>query len=136
MISVCVGVTWIENRHGMCWQMGSLAMVMHHAVAAVSLVAALSSRQGHMYTLLLLATEMTTPFINARWHLDVLVSHIHLPSPEVPCTLQHQVHRFCRMSRTRCCLTHHGLIMVFFRTNALHTVQTTFIRMPFLGLCL
>lgn len=53
-------------------QMGSLAMVMHHAVAAVSLVAALSSRQGHMYTLLLLATEMTTPFINARWHLDVL----------------------------------------------------------------
>lgn len=53
-------------------QMGSTAMMTHHAVASASLVAALSSRQGHMYTLMLLATELTTPFINARWHLDVM----------------------------------------------------------------
>lgn len=53
--------------------MGSAAMMMHHAVASVSLGFALFSHQGHMYTLLLLATELTTPFINARWHLDAVV---------------------------------------------------------------
>lgn len=53
--------------------MGSAAIVVHHIVAALSLVAALMTGQGHGYTLLLLATELTTPFINARWQLDALV---------------------------------------------------------------
>ena len=53
--------------------MGSAAIMAHHAVATLSLVGALVSRQAHGYTLLLLATELTTPFINARWQLDALV---------------------------------------------------------------
>lgn len=48
--------------------------MVHHAVATLSLVGALASQQAHGYTLLLLATELTTPFINARWQLDALVS--------------------------------------------------------------
>lgn len=53
--------------------MGSAAIMVHHLVATMSLVGALVTGQGHGYTLLLLATELTTPFINARWQLDALV---------------------------------------------------------------
>jgi len=53
-------------------EMGSAAIMVHHLVATMSLVGALVTGQGHGYTLLLLATELTTPFINARWQLDAL----------------------------------------------------------------
>lgn len=48
-------------------------MICHHIAATLSIWLALHSHQGHFYTLSLLATEVTTPFVNLRWHLDVAV---------------------------------------------------------------
>jgi hypothetical protein len=44
-------------------------MVIHHTAALASALTAAALGQGHMYTLLLLSTECTTPFLNARWWL-------------------------------------------------------------------
>lgn len=49
-------------------------MMLHHWAAFLSVIAAAVSHQAHQYTLLLLFTELTTPFINARWIFDKLVS--------------------------------------------------------------
>lgn len=45
-------------------------MILHHAVGVGSLAAALGSGQCHLYGLLLLSTEVTTPFICMRWLLE------------------------------------------------------------------
>ena len=45
-------------------------MGAHHVAALASVALAGLSSQGHNYTLALLATECTTPFVNARWFLD------------------------------------------------------------------
>lgn len=60
----------------MAWwllQMGGPEMLIHHIAAFVSVALASWTKQAHMYTLLLLSTEMTTPFVNARWILDQMV---------------------------------------------------------------
>ncbi|KAK2076716.1 hypothetical protein QBZ16_005476 [Prototheca wickerhamii] len=49
---------------------GGLDMGAHHVAALASVALAGLSSQGHNYTLALLATECTTPFVNARWFLD------------------------------------------------------------------
>ena len=54
--------------------MGGPEMIVHHVAAFLSVGLASWTKQAHMYTLLLLSTEMTTPFINARWILDQMVS--------------------------------------------------------------
>lgn len=46
-------------------------MGAHHTAALASVAVSGLGDQGHIYTLALLATELTTPFINARWWLDV-----------------------------------------------------------------
>lgn len=48
----------------------SKPMLVHHAAGVGSLVAALWSGQCHLYGLLLLSTEITTPFICMRWLLE------------------------------------------------------------------
>jgi TLC domain len=53
--------------------MGGPEMIAHHVAALLSIYFALSLGEGHAYTLALLATEMTTPFVNMRWILDVVV---------------------------------------------------------------
>ena len=45
-------------------------MMVHHAAGVGSLAAALLSGQCHLYGLLLLSTEVTTPFICMRWLLE------------------------------------------------------------------
>lgn len=54
-------------------QMGGVEMLAHHVAAFVSVAATLFCGEAHMYTLALLATEWTTPFINFRWLLEKLV---------------------------------------------------------------
>lgn len=54
-------------------QMGGPEMLIHHIAAFISVGLASYTKQAHMYTLLLLSTEMTTPFVNARWILDQMV---------------------------------------------------------------
>jgi TLC domain len=53
---------------------GGYDMIAHHIAATLSIWLAITSHQGHFYTLAMLATEVTTPFVNLRWHLDVAVS--------------------------------------------------------------
>lgn len=57
-------------------QMGGPEMLAHHIAAFLSVGLASLTNQAHMYTLLLLSTEMTTPFVNARWILDQMVSYL------------------------------------------------------------
>ncbi|KAK9832671.1 hypothetical protein WJX84_005708 [Apatococcus fuscideae] len=53
-------------------ELGGWEMMLHHWAAFLSVIAAAVSHQAHQYTLLLLFTELTTPFINARWIFDKL----------------------------------------------------------------
>eukprot|EP00884_Botryococcus_braunii_P010620 jgi/Botrbrau1/1955/Bobra.0005s0046.1 len=52
--------------------LGGPEMVVHHTAALLSAFTAAYLGQGHMYALLLLFTECTTPFLNVRWYLDKL----------------------------------------------------------------
>lgn len=52
--------------------MGGPEMLAHHIAAFASVYTSLSLGQAHIYTLIMLATEVTTPFVNARWILDKL----------------------------------------------------------------
>lgn len=50
--------------------LGGAEMALHHAAALVSVAAAALQGEAHAYTLALLATECTTPFVNARFLLE------------------------------------------------------------------
>lgn len=52
--------------------MGGPEMLTHHIAAFLSVALASFTGQAHLYTLLLLSTELTTPFVNARWYFDQL----------------------------------------------------------------
>ncbi len=54
-------------------QMGGPEMLTHHIAAFLSVALASFTGQAHLYTLLLLSTELTTPFVNARWIYDQMV---------------------------------------------------------------
>lgn len=45
-------------------------MLTHHIAAFLSVALASYTGQAHLYTLLLLSTELTTPFVNGRWFID------------------------------------------------------------------
>lgn len=49
---------------------GGAEMGVHHLAALASVAAAALQGQAHAYTLALLATECTTPFVNVRYLLD------------------------------------------------------------------
>ena len=49
-------------------------MVTHHISAVISVLVTAWYGEAHMYTLSLLSTECTTPFINLRWLLEKMVS--------------------------------------------------------------
>lgn len=49
---------------------GGPEMALHHVAALTSVAAAAFQGQAHAYTLALLATECTTPFVNLRFLLD------------------------------------------------------------------
>lgn len=53
--------------------MGGWEMVTHHIAAFVSVFVTAFYREAHPYTLALLSTECTTPFINIRWLLEKMV---------------------------------------------------------------
>ena len=54
-------------------QMGGPEMLTHHIAAFLSVALASYTGQAHLYTLLLLSTELTTPFVNGRWFIDQMV---------------------------------------------------------------
>jgi hypothetical protein len=49
---------------------GSKEICIHHAVALLSLVVCAQVDGMHMYLLLVLLSELTTPLVNLRWMLD------------------------------------------------------------------
>ena len=51
-------------------------MLIHHIAAFLSVALASVTGQAHLYTLLLLSTELTTPFVNARWVFDLMVRQL------------------------------------------------------------
>ena len=71
--------------------MGGPEMLTHHIAALAAVAASASIQQAHMYALIMLATESTTPFINARWMFDKLVGFCFccLAAASVPLCSQH-----------------------------------------------
>ncbi|KAB1227804.1 Transmembrane protein 56-B [Morella rubra] len=51
--------------------LGGLEYLLHHGLSMYSIFLSLISGQAQVYILMVLFTEMTTPFINLRWYLDV-----------------------------------------------------------------
>ncbi|XP_044485216.1 TLC domain-containing protein 4 isoform X4 [Mangifera indica] len=51
--------------------LGGLEYVLHHGLSMFSIFLALVSGQGQIYILMVLFSEITTPFVNLRWYLDV-----------------------------------------------------------------
>lgn len=50
--------------------LGGREYILHHGLSLYSIVLALVSGKAHFYILLVLLSEITTPFINLRWYLD------------------------------------------------------------------
>ncbi|KAH1214535.1 Transmembrane protein 56 [Glycine max] len=51
--------------------LGGLEYVLHHGISIGSITLCLLSGQVHIYILMVLFSESTTPFVNLRWYLDV-----------------------------------------------------------------
>ena len=52
------------------YEVGGVAMMVHHVTAIAVLSVAVLHDLGHVYILSVLITEITTPFVNMRWWLD------------------------------------------------------------------
>ncbi|KAL4587872.1 hypothetical protein LXL04_000747 [Taraxacum kok-saghyz] len=51
--------------------LGGIEYLLHHGLSMLALGQALLSGQVQFYILIVLFTEITTPFVNLRWYLDV-----------------------------------------------------------------
>ncbi|KAG5052870.1 hypothetical protein JHK87_005068 [Glycine soja] len=51
--------------------LGGLEYVLHHGLSIGSITLCLLSGQVHIYILMVLFSESTTPFVNLRWYLDI-----------------------------------------------------------------
>ncbi|VFQ76560.1 unnamed protein product [Cuscuta campestris] len=50
--------------------LGGFEYILHHGLSLLSIVQSLVSGQGLIYILMVLFSEITTPFVNLRWYLD------------------------------------------------------------------
>ncbi|XP_042438638.1 TLC domain-containing protein 4-B-like [Zingiber officinale] len=51
--------------------LGGKEYVLHHGLSLYAISLALISGQAHIYILMVLFTEATTPFVNLRWYLEI-----------------------------------------------------------------
>ncbi|XP_050370673.1 uncharacterized protein LOC126788701 [Argentina anserina] len=51
--------------------LGGLEYVLHHGLSMFSIFLSLISGEGQIYILMVLFSEITTPFVNLRWYLDI-----------------------------------------------------------------
>lgn len=51
--------------------LGGIEYVLHHGLSISSITLSLLSGQVHIYILMVLFSESTTPFVNLRWYLDL-----------------------------------------------------------------
>ncbi|KAG9128697.1 hypothetical protein Leryth_022928 [Lithospermum erythrorhizon] len=57
-----------------CWlypSLGGMEYILHHSLSAIAVAYSMLSKEGQLYTFMVLISEMTTPEINLRWYLDV-----------------------------------------------------------------
>nr|CAB3461148.1 unnamed protein product [Digitaria exilis] len=52
-------------------RLGGKEYLLHHGLSMYSISLSLPSGKGHIYILMVLFTEATTPFVNLRWYLDL-----------------------------------------------------------------
>jgi len=52
-------------------RLGGKEYLLHHGLSMYAISLALLSGKGHVYILMVLFTEATTPFVNLRWYLDL-----------------------------------------------------------------
>ncbi|KAM0842639.1 hypothetical protein ACQ4PT_058237 [Festuca glaucescens] len=57
--------------------LGGKEFLLHHGLSMYAICLALFSGKAHMYILMVLFTEATTPFVNLRWYLDVAGQKTH-----------------------------------------------------------
>ncbi|XP_047059614.1 TLC domain-containing protein 4-B-like [Lolium rigidum] len=57
--------------------LGGKEFLLHHGLSMYAIGLALFSGKAHMYILMVLFTEATTPFVNLRWYLDVAGQKTH-----------------------------------------------------------
>ncbi|CAH9074620.1 unnamed protein product [Cuscuta europaea] len=50
--------------------LGGFEYIFHHGLSLLSILQSLLSGQGLIYILMVLFSEVTTPFVNLRWYLD------------------------------------------------------------------
>lgn len=51
--------------------LGGMEYVLHHALSMYAIILSLISGEAQYYILMVLFSEITTPFVNLRWYLDV-----------------------------------------------------------------
>ncbi|XP_074568749.1 uncharacterized protein LOC141825260 isoform X2 [Curcuma longa] len=51
--------------------LGGKEYILHHGLSLYAISVSLISGQAHIYILMVLFTEATTPFVNLRWYLDI-----------------------------------------------------------------
>lgn len=57
--------------------LGGKEYLLHHGLSMYAICLALLSGKAHMYILMVLFTEATTPFVNLRWYLEVAGKKTH-----------------------------------------------------------
>uniref|UniRef100_A0A453FSY4 TLC domain-containing protein n=1 Tax=Aegilops tauschii subsp. strangulata TaxID=200361 RepID=A0A453FSY4_AEGTS len=73
MFGVSIGY-FLTDLTMILWHFPSLGgkeFLLHHGLSMYAICLALFSGKAHMYILMVLFTEATTPFVNLRWYLDV-----------------------------------------------------------------
>ncbi|VAH81206.1 unnamed protein product [Triticum turgidum subsp. durum] len=73
MFGVSIGY-FLTDLGMILWHFPSLGgkeFLLHHGLSMYAICLALFSGKAHMYILMVLFTEATTPFVNLRWYLEV-----------------------------------------------------------------
>lgn len=72
VMGVAYGYMWFDLFTYLFRTDGNLAMIAHHAIAALALWYCSGTRLGISTTMGILVTELTTPFVQNRWYLEKL----------------------------------------------------------------
>lgn len=70
ILAVTLGHLAADTLAGVAWKVTGTVMFLHHVAAVVSVGLSLSYGLAQVYVLFVLATEMTTPLVHARWLLE------------------------------------------------------------------
>ena len=70
MTYICTnGISIFTGSFVVCWLLVDHCQVLHHMLSLISIVYAMYSGEGQLYTYMVLISETTTPGINLRWYV-------------------------------------------------------------------